>query len=201
MKGKQNRSIKTKQKLLSASREIFIEKGFEKTTIKQIINKADLGYGTAYSYYDGKEGMLIVIMEEVMDKFYEIATLQYEPDSLLDAKEQIKKQIKLFLNLANTERKILKVVYEARGFSRKIDKNWINIRTRFTEMIAENIQFAQDKNLAKPEVNKYIVAKGWFFINEMYLWDIVTNDDYPYTIDEISKALLSVYTTGLYFNE
>ncbi|HZG15329.1 MAG TPA: TetR/AcrR family transcriptional regulator, partial [Candidatus Bathyarchaeia archaeon] len=63
------RSVKTRQKLLDAAKEVFLEEGFQKATISQMIKKANVGYGTAYVHFDGKEDLLIVLMENVMEKF------------------------------------------------------------------------------------------------------------------------------------
>lgn len=124
--------------------------------------------------------------------------VKFRPDSLQDAKDKIAKQVMEFLSLANTERKILKVFYEARGFSKEIDYKWVEIRNKFTERIEDDIKYVQSSHLAKKNVNKNIVAKGWFFINEMFLWDLVTNDKYSHTLDEIVNSLVELYTTGLY---
>lgn len=71
------RSIKTRQKLLQAAKEVFMEEGFQKTTIKQVIEKAEVGYGTAYVHFKGKEELLIVLMDSVMAEFYKIAETSF----------------------------------------------------------------------------------------------------------------------------
>lgn len=63
-------SVQTREKLLYAGRVIFIEQGFQKTTISQIIKKAGTGYGTAYVYFKNKDDILIELMEDVMERFY-----------------------------------------------------------------------------------------------------------------------------------
>ena len=67
------RSIMTRQKLLEAAKEVFLQEGFQAAAISQIIKKANVGYGTAYVHFKGKEDLLIVLMENVMEQFYEIA--------------------------------------------------------------------------------------------------------------------------------
>ncbi len=44
-----------------------------KTTITQIIKHAETGYGTAYVYFKNKDDLLISLMEDVMNQFYNIA--------------------------------------------------------------------------------------------------------------------------------
>jgi AcrR family transcriptional regulator len=198
MDGRLLRSMKTREKLLKAAKEIFIEKGFQDTSITQIAKKAGIGYGTAYTHFKGKDAILIVVMEGVMSAFYEIAEMQYKPTDFDDARKMIKNQITLFLNLARTEQKILRVLYEAKGFSEDVENSWVKIRNQFTERIESDIHYVQEIGLAKPSIQKHIMAKGWFFVNEMYLWDLVIHKQHPYTVDEIAQTLVEFYTTGLY---
>ncbi|NLF95246.1 MAG: TetR/AcrR family transcriptional regulator [Candidatus Riflebacteria bacterium] len=49
---------KTKRELLlEAGLDLFCEKGFEKTTIDDIIARADCGKGTFYRYFDNKDSL------------------------------------------------------------------------------------------------------------------------------------------------
>ncbi|WP_084375039.1 TetR/AcrR family transcriptional regulator [Neobacillus soli] len=196
--GRTKRALLTKQKLLNAAGDIFIENGFEKTTISQIIKKAGIGYGSAYTYFRGKDDILIALMDDVMEQFYTIAEQSYDPTSLPEARVMIVNQVKLFLSLGESEKRILRVFYEAKGYSQAVEVKWKSIRENFVNRIEEDIKHVQAIGLAKTTVNSKIIAKSWFFVNEMYLWDIVNNDSYPYSIEEIAGNITETYTTGLY---
>ncbi len=56
---------------------------------------------------------------------------------------------------------------------------------------------AQQNGLARAELNHEIVARGWFFTNEMYLWEIIRNEHHG-SVTEIAKTITAVYVTGLY---
>lgn len=43
--------------LLSSAYELFINKGLKKTTIQNIVDKANLGKGTFYLYFKNKEDL------------------------------------------------------------------------------------------------------------------------------------------------
>lgn len=90
------RSIKTRQKLLQAAKEVFMEEGFQKTTIKQVIEKAEVGYGTAYVHFKGKEELLIVLMDSVMAEFYKIAETSFFPQTKEEATNIIHRQTNAF---------------------------------------------------------------------------------------------------------
>ncbi|MDR6998944.1 TetR/AcrR family transcriptional regulator [Neobacillus niacini] len=191
------RSIKTKQKLLEAAREVFLEEGFQKATISQMIKKAGVGYGTAYVHFEGKEEILMVLMDDVMEKFYEIAEVSFFPKTKEEAQRIILSQATAFLKMAETERSMMQLFEQAIGISPSISTKWKEIREKFIQRISKDIAFAQANGLARAELNHGLVARGWFFTNEMYLWEIVRNE-HQGTVEEITETMTAVYTKGLY---
>jgi len=191
------RSVKTRQKLLDAAKEVFLEEGFQKATISQMIKKANVGYGTAYVHFDGKEDLLIVLMENVMEKFYEIAEISFFPTSREEAEQIIQSQASAFLHMADTERSMMQVFEQAIGISFAVASKWKAIREKFINRISQDIAFSQQTGLARKELNHELVARGWFFTNEMYLWEIVRNE-HQSSVEEIAKTISSVYVEGLY---
>jgi AcrR family transcriptional regulator len=191
------RSIMTRQKLLQAAKEVFIEEGFQKATISQFIKKANVGYGTAYVYFGGKDEILIVLMEDVMDQFYQIAETPFFPTSKEEALQTIEKQAYSFLMLAEEERDMMQVFEQAIGISPVVSAKWKEIREKFINRISKDIAYSQKKGLAKTQLNPELVARGWFFTNEMYLWEIVRNE-HQASVEVIAKTITAVYTLGLY---
>ncbi|MRS27250.1 TetR/AcrR family transcriptional regulator [Bacillus sp. RIT694] len=197
LSSRKHRSIETKKKLLHAGYTIFIQNGFQKTTITQIIKHAETGYGTAYVYFKNKDDLLIILMEDVMNQFYDIAERSFSPQTKEEAHKMIQNQVRAFLQLAEKERAILQVVQEAIGLSKEIRQKWDEIRERFINSIAQDITYSQEGGLAQPELNKEIVASAWFAMNEMFLWTIVKNDK-KLELEVIVHTLTEMYTTGLY---
>ncbi|WP_053365829.1 TetR/AcrR family transcriptional regulator [Bacillus sp. FJAT-27245] len=191
------RSLITREKLLVAAKEVFVKEGYQKTTISQIIKKAKVGYGTAYVYFEGKDDLLIVLMEDVMQKFYQIAETPFFPATRQSAEEIIQAQAYSFLKLAEKERAMLRIFHEAIGFSTAVNNNWIKIQTKFVEGISRDIAHSQQNGLAYQGLNHEIVARAWFFMNEMYLWEIVEEKNQA-TVEEIAKTITAIYTSGLY---
>lgn len=194
---RKHRSLETKKKLLHSGYTIFITNGFQKTTITQIIKHAETGYGTAYVYFKNKDDLLIVLMEDVMNRFYNIAGRSFFPQTKAAARDLIQNQVRAFLQLAEKERAILQVVEEAIGLSKEIRQKWGEIRERFINSISQDITYSQESGLAHPELNKELVARGWFAMNEMFLWTIVQNNK-EVKLEEIVYTLTEMYTTGLY---
>ncbi|MFY0545329.1 TetR/AcrR family transcriptional regulator [Brevibacillus sp. H7] len=195
--GRHLRSQQTRQKLLEAARHVFLEEGFQKSTISQIIKRAKTGYGTAYVHFTGKDDLLIVLMEDVMAAFYSIAELPFFPASKAEAQKMILNQTTTFLKMAESERNMLQVFAEAIGVSSAARQKWTEIREKFIQRIAQDITYSQQNGLARSDVQPELVARGWFYAHEMYLWDIVRNE-HTVSLDDIAMTLTAIYTGGLY---
>ncbi|NGQ96175.1 TetR/AcrR family transcriptional regulator [Brevibacillus sp. SYP-B805] len=197
MDGRHLRALITRQKLLEAARVVFLEEGFQKATISQVIKRANTGYGTAYVHFSGKDDLLIVLMDDVMAAFYEIAERPFFPTTREEAHSMIYHQTITFLQMAESERKMLQVFAEAIGVSPAVDGKWREIREKFIRRISRDIAYAQQHGLARSDVNPELVARGWFFSHEMYLWEIVRGETLA-PLDEIAQTLTAIYTGGLY---
>ncbi|KAA0966281.1 TetR/AcrR family transcriptional regulator [Sporosarcina sp. ANT_H38] len=197
--GRSLRSIITRKKLLDASRELFYEIGFEKTTISQIIKRAKTGYGTAYVHFKGKDDILIMLMETVMQEFLVMAETPFSPSTKEEAKQLVIKQVTAFLNMAESNKKIMEVFSEAISLSPSVNSKWNEIRQANIHFITKDITYAQNNGLARTDLKAELVARFWFFANENYQWDIVRNVNTA-TIEEIAWTLTTMYIDGLYLN-
>lgn len=53
-----------RSKLLEAAEEVFIEHGYENTTMKHVMDKAGVSRGGLYQYFDNKEDLFEALIEE-----------------------------------------------------------------------------------------------------------------------------------------
>ncbi|WP_050183987.1 TetR/AcrR family transcriptional regulator [Domibacillus robiginosus] len=194
---RQKQAIETKKKLLKAAEAVFFEQGFQQTTIRHIISRAQTGYGTAYVYFKNKDDFLIELMKEVMEQFYEVASLPFTPSTKKEAQDLIVNQVRLFLSLAMERKEFMRIIKEAIGNSPVIEANWQNIRDRFISSITQDILYAQSKSLANPQLIPSLVARSWFYTNEMFMWELI-NGDSAESMEEIIQHMTVIYTNGLY---
>lgn len=65
---REKKKLVVKDKIIQAALEVFLEKGFNDTTVADIMNKADLGTGTFYNYFESKEDMINHCLREQIQK-------------------------------------------------------------------------------------------------------------------------------------
>lgn len=194
---RQLQALQTRENLLNAGRIIFLEKGFQKATMTQINELAKTGYGTAYLYFRNKDELFTAVMENIMKKMYVVADRPFQPQTKQEAYAQIKEQTRLFLQLALEEKEMMQAIKEATGVSEIVREKWNQIRLRFITGITKDITQVQQSGLARKKVNTVLIAKGWFYMNEQLMWDLILNaitDD----INDIAETITDLYTGGLY---
>lgn len=57
-----------RKKIIKAARQLFLEQGFDNTTIRQITQKAEISTGTLYHFYKDKEDIFFHIADETFLK-------------------------------------------------------------------------------------------------------------------------------------
>ncbi|MDT2874292.1 TetR/AcrR family transcriptional regulator [Lactococcus lactis] len=72
----------TKEKILINSESLFRVKGYEKTTIENILEKTKIGKGTFYYYFKSKEALMNEVIERFIKSFTENAKEIVDNNSL-----------------------------------------------------------------------------------------------------------------------
>ena len=61
---KEREKQQRREEIVQAAEEVFFSKGFEKSTMDDVAEKAELSKGTLYLYFKSKEELLIGIIEQ-----------------------------------------------------------------------------------------------------------------------------------------
>ena len=75
---------RTRQFLLNALVDLIVEKGYEKVTVQDIIDRANVGRTTFYSHFQGKEDLLLSGFEKLRDVFEDFRSESSFEKSLWD---------------------------------------------------------------------------------------------------------------------
>lgn len=66
MKNRKANSEALRNKILKISRRLFLERGYENTTVRQILNKASLSTGSLYHFFKNKEEILLFSLKDAL---------------------------------------------------------------------------------------------------------------------------------------
>ncbi len=101
---------RTKQRLDEALESLIIEKGYDKTTVQDLIDRADVGRSTFYAHYETKDDLLISWVDQLAAEMeLDMAEQQTDAGSIMPS-------LALFRHMAEAHH-----VYKAMIGSRGID--------------------------------------------------------------------------------
>ena len=69
MSGLQLKKEKTRRRIVETAAAVFAEKGYAGTAIADIAGRANIGKGTVYGYFNGKEDLFLTVFEWYMNEF------------------------------------------------------------------------------------------------------------------------------------
>jgi len=106
-----------RKKILSETHKLFLEQGYHKTTIRQIIKKCDIKTGTVYHFFKNKEDIFKHLSSNVFD------WVSVKADEGIDEKDvclrfarEIKSHIEIILTDAKS-RELYRVAYQSPDLS------------------------------------------------------------------------------------
>lgn len=86
MTSEDRRVRRTKERLRSALVSLIVEKGYDKTTVQDLIDRADVGRSTFYSHYETKNDLLLSTLDGLTaDIAQSMAADQAEKEAILPA--------------------------------------------------------------------------------------------------------------------
>lgn len=163
-----SKSERTKEKIYQTAISLFIEKGYENTTVQEITEKADVAKGTFFSHFPTKNSILTYLGEQRLDMMKN--DLEIELMSISSAKEQILKIFE-FLALANEKDKeitklisleILKNLYSP-DLKNEIE-NLLELNSFFERILKKGQQAGEFKKDFYPNQVADILIGVYFFI-------------------------------------
>ncbi len=117
-----------RQAILEAAEHLFIEKGFEKTTLTDIINRSGGSRATLYEHFGDKEGLFRAMMEENCTRTLDGISAAHA-DELASPEEALTKFALLFVHSLHDERamSIVRVLVSEGGRISDIAESFIRI--------------------------------------------------------------------------
>jgi AcrR family transcriptional regulator len=111
MNRRERKKIHSKNAIMEAAVKLFSQKGFQESSIADIMNEADLGIGTFYNYFESKEEVLRSLLGKIVGEIQQsFAALQAESRS---SAEVLEETVMLTVNILSENRFVLPLFLSA----------------------------------------------------------------------------------------
>jgi AcrR family transcriptional regulator len=105
-----------RRELMNAARELFIEQGYEQTTMSSVARRAGVAQGTSYIYFASKQELLMAIMRELLETLAGVIGRLAERTDL-PAPAVLRQAVNDCLTLVCQESRLVEAVYLKANYS------------------------------------------------------------------------------------
>jgi AcrR family transcriptional regulator len=185
----QESKAETRSLILDSARSLFEEKGYEKTTMRQVAIGAGIGLGTIFKHFPGKSALLSAAFYDDIDEEMRSA-LQEMPDQI-PVEQQLLHVFDRFYRYYSRRPALSRVLLQKLLFVE--DDEWgrrlAGQLLSLINQLAELLHTAQARGDLGPEVSCQTAAHSLF---AQYLFTLVTCLSFPQFDPDVALSMLEV---------
>ncbi|HHV16156.1 MAG TPA: TetR/AcrR family transcriptional regulator [Gelria sp.] len=136
---------KKKEKILECALDLFVEKGYVNTPVRDIIDRSGYGTGTFYRYFNNKEDLLKILLTDFLEQIIDSVNNYFKEEDDLCLRFIETKRVMLEVFIRNE--KLAEIFSRAPGISDPIDECLNEFDNKFLEFTGKNIQFGIKKGI------------------------------------------------------
>jgi AcrR family transcriptional regulator len=146
-----------RQQILEAAKNLFSDKGFEATNVRDIIHESSLSPGTFYNYFQSKEEIFEVLTDEIISEVREQIQVSYKNVKM--DRTEIMKSLEKFFQIFLGNPRLMKFLSRNQSYLRELRS-----KGRFDGMLQDLEKALDDgvKNGMLPALPVKIVAIAVF---------------------------------------
>ena len=185
----QERKDLKKKHIIFIAIKVFSSNGYYSTTVKDVVEAADISVGTFYFYFKNKEDLFETLYDEVSEMFYTALINSFE-DLNNEIDLGFSKAIAFFLKAVELNRPLAKIMLiEAVGLNPNFERKRAEIMQKYVNYTAGYFeQMKQWENVSIPDVKIWSLAFIGTLFNVIMDWlqnpstTSLTDYAYPLTI-------------------
>ena len=137
---------KRRKEIFNVASVLFLEKGFNETSMRDIAEKTGIGKSTIYDYFENKDAIILYFLEEEMRSLN--AESKMISESKNDTYSKLRQLIKKRIDFYKSKRSIaLLLIYQAQRLSSKSVVKWMSRREEYTKILQNVIESCQQSSM------------------------------------------------------
>mgnify|MGYP001451633592 FL=1 len=202
-----SKMMEKREKILESAQVLFAEKGYVNTPVREIIDLSGYGTGTFYKYFNNKEEVLKVLLQDFLDQIISAVREFFNREKDLYVRFIESKRVMLEVFARN--QKMAEIYSRVHGISDSIDQCLQEFDNRFLAFTSRNIEYGIKRGLFRDlpvtpvasatlaiiryAVNQWIVRKT---ISEPEMIDMVISFHHSLAVGIVKDhSLITPYET------
>ena len=188
------RKSTTKNRIIDAAWQLFHEKGYDDTTIEDIIARSETSKGTFYHYFEGKDSLLSSL-SNVFDSYYVTLYPSLDPEMnavdklitlCIQAHQMIFEQIQL---------NVLSYLYSSQVVT-KGDKHLLDQNRFYYKMVRQIAEEGVRRNEIRSDLSASDVVQIYSMTERAIIYDYCISNG-SYDLGEYTRRMIPILLTGI----
>lgn len=143
------RGRRTRERLVSAARVVFEERGFDATRMGDIAQAAGVSHGTVYTWFPTKEDVLHGVVDSVTERMYDVLSTP----EVTDPVERIRLANERYVEVRRETTRLMEVVAQAAVGDSSFRAVLTGLRSTHVDRVAKTIANLQRAGLADADLD------------------------------------------------
>lgn len=181
-----------RKELIDTAENLFVKKGYEDTSVSDIVKKIKVGQGTFYHYFKSKEEILEAVAEKIVapiaEEIRNIAKGNGDPAT------KVNSILNSILKAGSSETGFMKLMHQ-KGNYLLHDKLEEALEAKISPIIAEVISKGMDErffNMDYPKESFILLLSSTLYISHHFTWDHEARERMCTALEEITSRVLGV---------
>ncbi|HBV88738.1 MAG TPA: TetR/AcrR family transcriptional regulator [Desulfosporosinus sp.] len=168
-----------RQRLTECAIDLFIEKGYFNTSVREIIVKSGFGTGTFYNYFIDKEDILKALLEEFAEQIISGVSTYYTTEK--DLYKRFIETKRVTMEIFAQNEKLSEIYSRVAGTSQTIDNCLKQFEDKLIDFYIRNIEYGINKgafnNVSVPPIAHAILAVEKFLLFKWIVLKDITKEE------------------------
>ncbi len=182
-------------RILSAAQEVFSLHGFRDAEVKQIAERAGVGKATIYKFFESKEALLLVVVEENLARMRDLAlsSLVGSSGDPLDRLENASRALARYISVNQELVRVL--IQEAGEFAGDIQRSYLDTIDQnlpIAEAFFES--FRKEGHFVNVDTRTIVMTMVSLMIGAVYTWALTDNKT---NLEDCAIAYFNLLVSGI----
>jgi len=188
-----NKSRLEKEKIIEVAADLFGEKGYAATSIRDISQALKVSIATLYYYFKNKEDLLFTIIESIGDDL--LVRLKEARDKYEDPMEALREMLSRHIALTEKKKNMVKVyVVEQHNLSKRFKKIIYKQHREIYDVYIEQLRRLRDQGFISSEPLSVTAFAIFGMVNWCYRW---FKQGGRLSINDVTQRLIDMIFYGI----
>jgi AcrR family transcriptional regulator len=188
------RRRKARERVIATALRLAERRSFRDLTVDEVARSAGISRTAFYTHFEDKQGLLMVAVEEVSGRLYEMAERWWR--GIGPPAERVRRAIEGVVTVYAENAPVLRIAAEVSTYDDEMRELWLDIGGRFIEATAEHIRSEQRGGLIPANLDPRSTAEALFWMAERCCYIYLGRRERPPAT--VVDGLVPVWTSALY---